>query len=189
MYLYRFRKPIAMSTLAPPAVQPAGLFRRLGAIFYDALLLFAILCIATMLVLPLNGGAAIQAGNPLYFSYVYLSCFCFYGWFWTHGGQTLGMRAWQLRLQCYDGENITWWQAGLRFVLASLWLWPLILSEVVLRDIVSLEDIKLRVKINLVIGLGFLFLLLLTRLHDRYSETVLVRVPEPTARRSAAPSS
>ena len=177
-----------MLTLSTPVVQPAGLFRRLGAIFYDALLLFAILCIATALVLPLNGGAAIQAGNPLYFSYVYLICFCFYGWFWTHGGQTLGMRAWQLRLQPYDGGNITWWQAGVRFVLASLWLWPLILSEVILRDLVSLNDIKVRVKINLVVGSGFLFLLLLTRLHDRYSETALVRVAAPTTPRSAAPA-
>jgi uncharacterized RDD family membrane protein YckC len=27
----------------------------------------------------------------------------FFCWFWTHGGQTLGMRAWKIRLEKADG--------------------------------------------------------------------------------------
>jgi uncharacterized RDD family membrane protein YckC len=162
----------------PPTLQPAGLFRRLGAICYDALLLFAVLCIATVLVLPLNGGAAISH-NSIFFLYVYAVCFLFFGWFWTHGGQTLGMRAWELRLQSYAGGSISWWQALARFLLASLWLLPMILSEVLLRDIILMGDLKARVKISLTVGLGFLLLLLITRLHERYSETVLVRISKP----------
>ena len=188
MHLHRFRKTITMPTVPTPAGhQPAGLCRRLGAICYDALLLFAILCIATALVLPLNGGAAISH-NPVFFLYVYTVCLLFFGWFWTHGGQTLGMRTWKLRLQRHDGGNISWWQALVRFLLASLWLLPMILSEVLLRDIVSLGDVKARVKISLTVGLSFLFLLLITRLHERYSETILVRILEPPAPPPATPS-
>ena len=31
----------------------------------------------------------------------------FYGWFWLHGGQTLGMRAWRLKLVTDDGRPLT----------------------------------------------------------------------------------
>ena len=30
--------------------------------------------------------------------YLFLVTFGFFGWFWTHGGQTIGMRAWKIRL-------------------------------------------------------------------------------------------
>ena len=165
-------------TIEPTRLQRAGLLRRLAALSYDSLLLLAVLFIATALVLPLNGGRAIRH-NPFFSSYVFLVCFLFYGWFWTHGGQTLGMRAWKLRLQGYDGGGITWWQALARFLLASLWLLPLLYA----RKFLSLDY-----KLSLLLGLIFLFLLLLTRLHERYSETVLVYVPVSASSTSAKPA-
>ena len=158
-------------TSEPPRLKKAGLLRRLAAIGYDSLLLLAVLFIATVLVLPLNGGGAIRH-NPFFSSYIFLVCFLFYGWFWTHGGQTLGMRAWKLRLQRDDGGGITWWQALARFLLASLWLLPLLYAR---------KFLGLDYKLSLLIGLVFLFLLLLTRLHERYSETVLVYMPTPAS--------
>ena len=88
-------------------VVPAPLLRRLGAILYDALLLIAVLVGATGLamgiVAMLAGAAAIQSdgaftGHPLFRTYILLICFIFYGGFWVHGGQTLGLRAWRLRV-------------------------------------------------------------------------------------------
>ncbi|MFO1432341.1 MAG: RDD family protein [Candidatus Competibacteraceae bacterium] len=154
-------------TSEPPRLWKAGLLRRLAAISYDSLLLLAVLFIATVLVLPLNGGVAIRH-NPFFSSYLFVVCFLFYGWFWTHGGQTLGMRAWKLRLQRRDGGVVTWWQALARFLLACLWLLPLLYAR---------RFLGLNYKLSLLIGLIFLFLLLLTRLHERYSETVLVYMP------------
>ena len=128
-----------------------SLLRRLAASVYDALLLIAILFIASALMLPLTGGEAVQSGNPLFRAYILFVCFFFFGWFWTHGGQTLGMRAWRIRVQQPDGEPITWKQALLRF-LAALVSW-------------------------LALGLGFLWMLVdrdgLTW-HDRWSKTRLV---------------
>ena len=158
-------------TIEPTRLQGAGLLRRLAALSYDSLLLLAVLFIATALVLPLHGGVAIRH-NPFFSSYVFLVCFLFYGWFWTHGGQTLGMRAWKLRLQRIDGGVITWWQALARFLLASLWLLPLLYAR---------KFLGLDYRLSLLIGLIFLFLLLLTRLHERYSETVLVYIPVCTS--------
>lgn len=139
------------------AYPPAGLPRRLGAILYDTLLLLALLFIATALVLPLTGGQAVAPGNPLYASYLFLVSFFFFAWFWTHGGQTLGMRAWRIRVQQRNGAPITWTQALLRFMTAiASWL---------------------------LLGAGFLWALVdkdgMTW-HDRYSQSVLVVVPKET---------
>jgi uncharacterized RDD family membrane protein YckC len=155
-----------MRTSVPESSLPvASLPRRLGAILYDALLLCGVLLAATALILPLTGGEAVTRGNPFFSTYVFLVCFFFYAWFWIHGGQTLGMRAWKIRIQQQDGRSITWWQALLRFLLASLWVMPIIYTRKIL---------GLSLGLSLVIGLGFLLLTLLSRLHDRYSETVLI---------------
>ncbi len=106
--------------MAPPdkSVKAANLFHRLAAMFYDSLLLLAILFGATLLALPFNDGQAVQANNPLFSSYLLVVSFFFFGWFWMHGGQTLGMRAWRLRLTRIDGKPLSWWHVLLRFMTA-----------------------------------------------------------------------
>jgi uncharacterized RDD family membrane protein YckC len=139
-----------------PTCEPAGLFHRLMAMCYDLLLLFSLLLFATAMALLVTRGA-LNYHNPLFRSYLFLICFWFYAWFWTHGGQTLGMRAWRLRLQRLDGRPITLWQALLRF-LAAIPSWA-------------------------VFGLGFLWLLVDKKhmaVHDRISESVIVRLPKRT---------
>ena len=79
----------------------------------------------------------------------------FYAWFWTHGGQTLGMQAWKLRLQRLDGGPVSLWQALLRFLAAFPSL--------------------------LLFGLGMLWMLVdreRMTWHDRVSESVIVRLPK-----------
>ena len=97
--------------------RPAGLIVRLLAMFYDALLLFSALLIATALALLVTKGT-LSYHNPFFRTFLFLVCFSFYAWFWLHGGQTLGMRAWRLRLQRTDGLPVTIWQALLRFMAA-----------------------------------------------------------------------
>lgn len=97
-----------------------GLLRRLAAMVYDALLLLALFMVGTLAVLPLTHGKAIPPGNPIYTTYLLLIGFLFFGWFWTHGGQTVGMRAWRVRLVQANGEAVTWNKALLRFAAALL---------------------------------------------------------------------
>ena len=96
-----------------------GILRRIGAFAYDFILLLAVLLLAIALLMPVSKGA-IQPGNLFMQCYLFLVSFVFYGWFWTHGGQTLGMRAWKIRLELENGENLNWSQALLRFMLALL---------------------------------------------------------------------
>ena len=104
-----------------PAVQtdfpPAGIVRRLAAMFYDTLLLLAVLLVAVALALMLSRGT-FTYHNPFFRTLLFLLCFLFYTWFWLHGGQTLGLRTWRMRLQRRDGGPVTLWQATLRFMLA-----------------------------------------------------------------------
>jgi len=92
----------------------------LAAILYDLFLLIAVLFTATALILPLNSGAAFTARQIVYPMYLVTISFLFYGWFWTHGGQTLGLRSWNLKIQTFNRENISWTQALLRFVGAII---------------------------------------------------------------------
>ncbi len=98
---------------------PASLWRRLGALLYDSLLLFAVLFFAAALVMLLTRGHFNPASLPFQL-YLLLISFWFFGWFWTHGGQTLGMRAWKIRVMQYSGAGISWNQALQRFCVAVL---------------------------------------------------------------------
>jgi uncharacterized RDD family membrane protein YckC len=135
--------------------RPASLFRRLAALFYDSLLLLALWFVATALLLPLSGGEAIHSSNPLLTTYLLFVSFFFYGWFWMHGGQTLGMRSWRLQLRNLREGPITWWQALLRFLVA--------------------------IPAAGLLGLGYFWMLVDRRKltwHDRYSETTVVQLDE-----------
>jgi uncharacterized RDD family membrane protein YckC len=98
-----------------------GFFRRLAAQIYDLFLLIALLFIATALLLPFTAGEAISAQQTLiYRIYLTVISFFFYGWFWTHGGQTLGMRAWKIKVLTLDQKKINWTQSLLRFLTAMV---------------------------------------------------------------------
>ena len=95
----------------------------MAAIAYDCVLLAAVLFLATAVLLPVSGGEAIRPGSGWYSAYLLAVSFVYFGWFWTHGGQTLGMRSWRLRLVGAGNSGATWRQALLRFVGAGFsWL-------------------------------------------------------------------
>jgi uncharacterized RDD family membrane protein YckC len=130
-----------------------GLARRLASMFYDAWLIAALwLFGATVDFVIQNalGTAEQPARLPLQL-YVAACPFLFYGWFWTHGGQTLGMRAWRIKALQVNGEPMTWRRSIVRVMAAHLSL--------------------------LVLGLGYLWMLVdRERLtwHDRLSNSRLV---------------
>jgi len=135
-------------------LRPAGLFYRLVAMFYDSLLLLSVLLVATALALLLTRGT-LHYHNPFFRTALFLICFTFHAWFWLHGGQTLGMRAWRLRVQRPDGRPITIWQALLRFLVA-------------------IPSLALG-------GIGFFWMLIdrdKMTWYDRFSESVIVRLPK-----------
>jgi uncharacterized RDD family membrane protein YckC len=107
-----------------------SLFRRIGALLYDSVLLLGVLMLAVLLaVVPyglLTGASPDESPISGFLMQVYLlAVICgFYVFFWTHGGQTLGMRAWRFRAIRDDGANLGIGDALRRFVWATLSLLP-----------------------------------------------------------------
>lgn len=103
-------------------VSRPSLLRHLAVVVYDLLLLISVLLFAAALAVGVNavvtGGQAIAAGNLFFFFYLLAVSFLFYGWFWTHGGQTLGMRTWKVFLLSDNQHRVSWRQAFLRFIVA-----------------------------------------------------------------------
>lgn len=101
-----------------------GLIRRLMTIVYDLLLLLALLFIVTAVEnFALNHGNAIGPNNPYHWFYVsslVVVIFLYYAGFWTHGGQTLGMKTWKMKLCSKDGKPVSWKQALIYFLAALL---------------------------------------------------------------------
>ena len=107
--------------MTPPARPLPGLLRRLAAIAYDTLLLTAVLMLAALPVVLINHGPPqTPLALTLFRAYLLGVAFAFFAWFWVHGGQTLGMRAWQLQVVCKNGRPLTWRQAAGRFLAAAL---------------------------------------------------------------------
>ncbi len=100
-------------------VRPAPFMRRLGAAFYDALLLLGMWIGTGFAAVLLNQGEPVAAGDPRFTGALLGIAMVFNGWFWTHGGQTLGMRAWRLQIRKEtDGGPIGWGRAAWRFAIA-----------------------------------------------------------------------
>jgi len=100
----------------------ASLIKRLLAMFYDLLLLTAVLLVVASIPVALNGGKAYF--HPLISLVYLLVAYLFFAWFWMHGGQTLGMRAWKLKVLSDNGANLDWKQSAIRFAAAGLSLIP-----------------------------------------------------------------
>lgn len=91
---------------------------------YESLLLFGVLFIAGWLFSTL-----LQQRHALYLRHAQQVWLLFvlgayFVWFWTHGGQTLAMKTWHIRLVRADGKPVTIWRAILRYLLAWLWFLP-----------------------------------------------------------------
>jgi uncharacterized RDD family membrane protein YckC len=115
----------------------AGLLRRAAALTYDALLVISILMMVTLAVVALRGGEPVRPGNLLYQALLIIATGAFFIGFWVYDGQTLGMRAWRIRVERASGDPLDWKAGLIRFAAGVLstaagglgWLWALIDSE------------------------------------------------------------
>jgi uncharacterized RDD family membrane protein YckC len=103
----------------------AGFGRRLAALLYDFLLLAALLMIFTGGALFFTHGAAVVPATAGAWVYAYraglvLIISGYYLINWLRSGQTLGMRAWRLRVVTESGEPLAFKAAALRLVVGAL---------------------------------------------------------------------
>jgi uncharacterized RDD family membrane protein YckC len=98
---------------------------RLASMLYEAMLLFGVVFIAGWLFSTL-----FQQRHALYLRHAmlvwqFLVLGLYFTWFWCHGGQTLAMKTWRIRLiSAADGLPLDWRRAGLRYLLCWMWFLP-----------------------------------------------------------------
>jgi uncharacterized RDD family membrane protein YckC len=105
-----------------------GFGRRFAALLYDSFLLLALLMIYTALSLAFTPGhvAVTQEMGGWWYLYRAGELVVIGGYYslnWVHSGQTLGMRAWRIRVVQDDGKPMTMRAALLRFAFGFL-AWP-----------------------------------------------------------------
>jgi uncharacterized RDD family membrane protein YckC len=99
--------------------------RRLATLMYEGVLLFGVVFFAGYLFSTLTQQRNGLVHHNWLAAWVALVVGVYFVWFWTHGGQTLPMKTWRLRVVgVRDGERVSVARAVLRYVLAWLWFLP-----------------------------------------------------------------
>lgn len=87
---------------------------------YEALLLAAVLFIAGFVFTAIFHSPLPPLLRYVFQLYLLLVTAAYFIWYWLHGGQTLPMKTWHLRLTSADGQPLRPGQACLRFVYALI---------------------------------------------------------------------
>ncbi|MEQ1663353.1 MAG: RDD family protein [Thiobacillus sp.] len=101
-----------------PTPEIAPLRIRLAAMVYEALLVTAVLFVASFIILPLVGELEFAWQRLLFQGYLLLVLFGYFYAFWRKSGQTLAMKTWRIRLVNTAGGRLNLPQASIRFGVA-----------------------------------------------------------------------
>jgi uncharacterized RDD family membrane protein YckC len=106
--------------LSADRARAASLARRLASALYDALLVVALMFVATFPFLAFFGDATHGWRRHLLQAWIVFVVGAYFVWFWTRGGQTLPMKTWHIRLERIDGTPVNAARAAHRYVVALL---------------------------------------------------------------------
>ncbi len=116
-------------TAAPFALRAApSLGRRLAAFLYEGVLLFGVLMPAGWLYSSLTQQRHALQGRTGLQAFLFVVLAVYFVWFWTHGGQTVAMKTWRLRVVAANGRPLTQLRALARYVMCWLWFVPSLLA-------------------------------------------------------------
>jgi uncharacterized RDD family membrane protein YckC len=126
-----------MHALQDDARRAAGLPRRTMALLYEALLLAAVLLIGALPFVMLAAGLPAGVTRTPFQLYLVVLTGAYFTWQWRHGGRTLAMKTWRLRLVTRDGRPLEWRHALRRYfaalagtlLLGAGFLWALLDRE------------------------------------------------------------
>jgi uncharacterized RDD family membrane protein YckC len=104
---------------------PAPLWRRLAAAVYDLLPLVGIWMGGAFVALLFVPGHQVPPGTTWFQLYLAALTAAYFGLSWIRGGQTIGMRAWKIRLVGEDGQPASPAMVAGRLLLLPLSLLPL----------------------------------------------------------------
>ncbi len=104
-----------------------SLKRRLACLMYEGLLLFGVVMIATYLYSALTQQRHALNGRHGLQAFLFIVVAIYFVWFWSHGGQTVAMKAWHIRVVDTQGKPLSELKAFRRYILSWLWFLPALL--------------------------------------------------------------
>ena len=87
--------------------------KRIAASIYDLFLLLGVWFAVGSFAVWINGGIIEEKWIGPFL--VLISTWIFYGYFWTHGGKTLGMAVWKFEIYSIDENKINFQKVSIRF--------------------------------------------------------------------------
>lgn len=105
-----------------PATPP--LRRRFLSMTYEAMLLFALVFIAGYLFDTLTQSRDALRLRHVRQTWLFVVLGVYFVWFWTHGGQTLAMKTWHVRLVHASGAAVDVARGVVRYLLLWLFIVP-----------------------------------------------------------------
>jgi uncharacterized RDD family membrane protein YckC len=166
-----------MTASAETTAPAPSLRRRLAAFVYEGVLLFGVLTLAALAYGLLTQQRHALVGMHGLQAFLFLVLGLYFTWFWSHGGQTVAMKTWHVRLLSKEGQPVGAARAWLRYLLSWLWFVPALAG-------VYLAGLRSGGAITLALLGGVVIYALLSRLnprrqflHDLISRTELVYWP------------
>jgi uncharacterized RDD family membrane protein YckC len=101
-----------------------GLRRRMAAFLYEGVILFGVLMISGYLYSSLTQQRHALEGRHGLQAFLFVVLGIYFVWLWSHGGQTVAMKTWHIRVLTQDGRPLTEAQALGRYLLSWLWFMP-----------------------------------------------------------------
>lgn len=111
-----------MTLPAPLGVPSVG--RRLAAFLYEGVLLFGVLMVAGWLYAGLTQQRHALQGKTGLQLFLFVVLAVYFVWFWTHGGQTVAMKTWRVKVVARNGQPLGQWRALARYLASWLWFVP-----------------------------------------------------------------
>ncbi|NRF68649.1 RDD family protein [Aquincola sp. S2] len=112
------------ATLGAGSASAPGIARRLACFVYEGVLLFGVVMIAAYLYGSLTQQRHALEGKTGLQAFLFVILAIYFTWFWSHGGQTVAMKAWHIRLVDAAGRPVSQPRALLRYVASWLWFLP-----------------------------------------------------------------
>ena len=155
-----------------------GFWRRTICLIYDFLLILAILFIASFIFHFIFSDTQAAYFKPLFQFYLFMIMGYYFTWFWTHGGQTLAMQTWKMRIVSADGRGLTKKQAIARYLFSLTGIFFLVIVNYIFPiNFISYQQLAL-VSV-LIFGSGFIWALFdpdHQYLHDRLAGTRIIKL-------------
>lgn len=138
----------------------AGVARRMAAFLYEGVLLFGVVFVAGYLYAAVTQQRHALQGHTGLQMFVFVVLALYFVTFWSRGGQTVAMRAWNVRLVTADGASVTPRRALARYLLAWLWFAPALVAA-------HAADLRSAAQIFTLMFVGVIAFALLAFLHPQ----------------------